>query len=344
MDKASVRPEPPNYLKDEVRQIDSNTWLIGHLALHRSTTPINNATWHDPADGSSYIVEEASRPLVGQPIVEPDSPLLSLVESAGGESALWAIGSNVICKIRLSIEGVTPEVTTLEAVQARNFTFATPKVLYHATGPKTHYIFMERIPGIALDKAWINLDQHWQEHYVQKVADIYEEMAAWKSSRFGGVDGRPLPDTYLQEVANNTRSYTMEKLLAGCKDLGMDAGGECVFTQPSLGPEIVIVEERPSTGEVAILDFEAAGFYPPEWGLTVVMVGGCSHLNPSVYHDHFLEWKEMLSCALADRGFKDVSGAYISRYNVARRAAIRQTKAKAFGNLATRNNVSQENM
>jgi hypothetical protein len=79
---AVVRKWGEDHINKSLKQIDSNTWLIGGLVLHRSPCPSDAATWNDDGDNSSYTLTEAPTPLPSA-TTPPDSPYIKLVYEAG---------------------------------------------------------------------------------------------------------------------------------------------------------------------------------------------------------------------------------------------------------------------
>ncbi|KAJ8109196.1 hypothetical protein OPT61_g7639 [Boeremia exigua] len=151
-----VRKWGEDYINKSLRQIDSNSWLIGSLVLHRSPCSSDEATWNDDGDYSSYTLTEAPTPL---PITtSPNSPYITLVHEAGDASAVWSIRDSAICKVRYIKEGITPESITLDFVQNQQPSFVTPKVIHHAFDNNQSYLFLRKLPGQTLDVAWPTLD------------------------------------------------------------------------------------------------------------------------------------------------------------------------------------------
>jgi hypothetical protein len=109
---AAVRKCPKDHIRRCLKQIDSNTWLIGSFLLHRSSPLTDKAAWVDEIDNSSYTVTEIS-PSHQLTASEPNCTYISLLHEAGDASIVWAIGTSAICKIRYIEEDVTPESVTL---------------------------------------------------------------------------------------------------------------------------------------------------------------------------------------------------------------------------------------
>ena len=88
-----------DHINQSLKQIDSNTWLIGGLVLRRSPSSSDTATWNDDSDNSSYTLTEAPSHFPSA-ITPPNSPYIKLVHEAGDASAVWLIGNNAFCKVR----------------------------------------------------------------------------------------------------------------------------------------------------------------------------------------------------------------------------------------------------
>jgi hypothetical protein len=84
---AVVRKWGEDRINKSLKQINSDTWLIGGLVLHRSPCPSDAATWNDDGDKSSYTLTGASTPLPSA-TTPPDSPHIKLVYEACDASAV----------------------------------------------------------------------------------------------------------------------------------------------------------------------------------------------------------------------------------------------------------------
>jgi thiamine kinase-like enzyme len=93
---------------------------------------------------------------------------------------------------------------------------------------------------------------------VDAVVNICKEMAQWKGEHMKGVDGQNIPEDYL------TGNGDFGDLERTCRALGMGCT-QFVFYHADLGPTNIIVEDQPSSGRVALIDFEIAGFFPTGW-------------------------------------------------------------------------------
>ncbi|KFY01087.1 hypothetical protein O988_02921 [Pseudogymnoascus sp. VKM F-3808] len=295
-----------DHINKSLGQINQDSWVIGGLVLHRAPHLSDAATWNDDGDNSSYTLTKAPT-LLPSVTTPPDSPYIKLVHEAGDASAVWSIGNNAFCKVRYIEPGITPESATLNFVRAQQPSFDTPKALHHAFGTDRSYLFLQRVPGRTLDAAWPSLNAYWRRHYVKTVAAACKEMAQWKSSQFGGVDGQDIPERYLLPPSA-PEDFSSANLQAACEVMGMDCS-QFVFSHADLGPTNIIVEHEPKSGKVGIIDFEIAGFFPRSWIRTKFRISGGMDLSPSASDDpHW--WRAEVQRALGADGFDNAVEAW----------------------------------
>lgn len=304
-----------DHINKSLKQVDENTWLMGRFILRRSTTDHGSATWVDSVDGSAWSLSEVpdSDPLPAVSVSNSsissetgvDSPHLKLIHEAGDASAAWAIGNDVICKIRFTIPGVTAESVTLDYVRKQKpSTFAVPDVLRQIFTDDRFFLLMKRIPGRKLDDAWLTLDEKWKNHYVDSIVNACMEMETWKGPKIGGVDGKLIYEEYLagRDVDLNAIPYS-------CKVIGMDCS-KLVFQHADLGPTNIIVEAEPVTGKIGIIDFELAGFFPRGWIRTKFRVSSGLDLT-TTSDERATEWRKMVQIALEARGYEDYAQEFM---------------------------------
>jgi hypothetical protein len=211
-------------IRDSIQEIDDDSWIIGDeilLSRHRSSS--SHFTWND--GNSFYFVSEAPRPL------PPYRPLsmskhIHKVYDAGGVSAVWSIGGNAFCKVKILDPSATREHVTLDYLQQkRPLSFKIPDVYFHAEHNGRYYIFLSALPGKTLEVAWHNIDEDTKCLYVAQVVNACKEMALWQGDSISGVDGRYLVDTYLTRFGV-PKNFSPQSLMDNCGGLGMDC---CAF-------------------------------------------------------------------------------------------------------------------
>ena len=320
------------HITKALKQINENTWLVGCMLIHRieHDSPAHGTedyAWTDKADGSKYglqilspnldSAQKSEKTNIFDPMEKVNSPYINLIHEAGLSSAVWSIGSEIICKVRkLKTPGTTPEWKILDFVQGQRPSFRIPEVISHTYDANRSYLFMRRVPGRTLDAAWSTLDRHWRDHYANKVVDIIDEMGKWKDveNEIGGIDGR-IDDGWLslpgfKEEVTSTVSLSA-KMRHTCVSIGMDCD-DLVFQHCDLGPTNIIVEEEPHNGTVDVIDFESAGYFPRDWIGTNALVCFGKNLTDWEIPD---QWRRYLGNCLRRRNYREFGEEYVEFRN-----------------------------
>jgi Choline/ethanolamine kinase len=92
------------------------------------------------------------------------------------------------------------------------------------------------------------------------MVNVYKEIAEWKRHVFGGVDGKNIPEQYLLKP-RALEDFSLANLQAACEAMGIDCLN-FVFNYTDLGPTNIIVENKPNSRKVRIIDFEIASYFP----------------------------------------------------------------------------------
>ncbi|QKX57940.1 uncharacterized protein TRUGW13939_05060 [Talaromyces rugulosus] len=297
-------------LRESIKQVDANTWLIGGLILHRSRGYSNTSTWYDQEEDLSYNVTSATIPLPTTVPLAVDDSRLKLVYDVAERSAVWSLGNSAFCKVKLCVDGTTSEAATLAYVHdKRPNNFEIPRVLYSAESNGRSYLFLSRVPGRTLADAWLTLDEKWKRHYVSAIADVCETLESWKGNTLCGVDGKNAYEPYLLE-SRAAENYDPQNLLRPCKLMGMDCS-KFVFCHADLGPTNVIVEDVPTKGTVGVIDWEIAGFFPRGWIRTKFRISSGLDLPESVGDLSSQQWWRVeVQKLLGTRGFEDYSSEW----------------------------------
>ncbi|KAF9733830.1 hypothetical protein PMIN06_010471 [Paraphaeosphaeria minitans] len=284
-----------NHINQSLKQIDSNSWLVGSFILRRSPYRSEHATWND-GDASYTLMRTTAL----WTTTELNNPYIKLVHEAGDASAVWSIGNTAFCKVKYIERNVTPEAVTLDFVQKQIPSFKTPKVLHYVAEKDRSYLFLERLPGRTLADAWPSLTMEWRRFYVAAVVRICKEMAEWEGKLLSGVDGQDIPEYYLQPkgVDNFTSLQDI------CSIIGMDCS-KFYFYHADLGPGNIIVEYEPESGTIGIIDLEIAGYFPRGWIRTKFRISSGMDLPASSKEEDPLWWRRHVQMALGADGFED---------------------------------------
>ena len=142
---------------------------------------------------------------------------------------------------------------------------------------------------------------------MKAVVDICREMAEWRGLKFGGVDGKNIPEAYLLKFSA-PEDFSSANLQAACEAMGMDCT-DFVFNHADLGPTNIIVEDEPNSGKVGIIDFEIAGYFPRSWIRTKFRISSGMDLSP-LADDNPHSCRSEVQRALGADGFDDVVKAW----------------------------------
>ncbi|KAJ5574008.1 uncharacterized protein N7459_008435 [Penicillium hispanicum] len=296
-------------ITDSVKEIDKDTWRIGGPILHRSMGPSHRSTWYDRMDGFSYFITDAPVPPPPSMPLRANNSTIKLVYDAGKNSAVWSIGNDAFCKVKTRIVGTTPEATTIAFVHAKNPNFEIPRVLYQAEQGDRSYLFLSRVPGRTLAAAWPSLNETWRQRYIHTVVSVCESLQLLESDKLSGVDGKNMPEMYL--IADGAKEdFSPGNLQRGCELVGMDCS-TFVFYHTDLGPGNIIVEHEPQSGNIGIIDWETAGFFPRGWIRTKFRVSSGLNL-PSSATDEPRWWRSEIQKLLGVRGFDDFCEEWFS--------------------------------
>lgn len=301
-------PKLKDPVRESIKQVDENTWLVGPLILHRSSGYSDAATWYDQGADSSYTLTDAPAPPPPSIPLSVDNPVFVKVYDAGNASAVWSVGNSAFCKVKIRPDGTTREPTTLRFVQKQQPSFETANILYSTEEKGRLYLFLSRVRGRTLGEAWPTLDEKWKHHYVSAIAGICKDLACWKGDILGGVDGKQIPEGFLIKY-DDEYDYTPENLRKSCETIGMDCS-ELVFCHLDLGPGNIIVEDVPETGSVGIIDWETAGYFPRGWIRTKFRISRGLDLPDSVENVAWWRWK--VSTVLGELGFEDFAEVWQS--------------------------------
>lgn len=81
-------------VRESIKQVDENTWLIGDLILHSSSGPSDVSSWYDSTDNLSYTLTNAPVPLPPTVPLPTDNPRIVLVYDVAERSS---IANDVFC-------------------------------------------------------------------------------------------------------------------------------------------------------------------------------------------------------------------------------------------------------
>ena len=315
----------PLYLKESVKQISQNSWLIGSMVCERTITerPDNViAAWEE--DQHTYILRTPKDNEIASPPLTELSDTVKIVHEGGSLSVVWTIGRQVFCKVKIHIPSQESEANTIHFVQKVAPQISTPDVIHTWTENDRSFLLVKRIPGSTLQDAWIHPTYSQRTSAVETVARYCDLLARHTSPTLRSVTGKPLLEPWLGGSSSGligplTHQECMRHFSLPSPD-SPDLEAEFHFYHPDLGPTNIIISDD---GSVAgIIDWEAAGFYPRFWIATKPAFGPGLDFDPPVAGFEDPEWRRRLRAELENLGFPHAAFWWMKWFE-ARRAQSR---------------------
>lgn len=294
-------------IKASVIQTSPSLWLLGssiecyRLATGEPAEPCV-ASWKD---GDSWFIlrlATSDKPNDALPS-EPD--VFSLVHEGGTMSAVWAVGNNAFCKVKSWTADMPLESKAIQFVQQTLPQVPVPEVIHNWVEDDRSFLLLKRAEGMTLRDAWQTMSIPQQEFILDEVVRLCNLFASVTSDRLQGVQGGPVLEPYLA----HSRKDTLEPLTV-CEskryffreDLhpNPEIGSQFHFYHPDLGPGNIMVSNNQIS---AIIDWEAAGFYPRFWISTKPSVSPGLDFYPPIPGVEDIEWRRRLRMKLEEQGY-----------------------------------------
>ena len=298
-------------VQDFLRMIDDTHWSLGDQNLLSRESNSHGCTWSD-GEGSYYRITDMA------PTTQATQPRKSqthfpIVQEAGMNSAhvVWKIGDAFLKLIIPHSPLVTREHDTLNAIQDMLPSGITiPQVLSHGEWDGRYFLVLSKVPGLTLHEAWPRMDSNLRSKCIQRVTELCVHLAKQTGQHISGLNGSHLPELFLLKDYK-ARDFTPAVLESNSRDIGMDCSTLC-FYHCDLGPGNVLVDLE--TEEVAVIDWECAGYVPEAWIRTKFRVcsGGMNlECTTDCEEPQFSnEWRHGMDTSLAEHGFTDVAESW----------------------------------
>ena len=267
------------------------------------------ASWTDGRD--RFALKQASQPLSAS-ITEP-SDKIQLIHTGGSSSAVWKIGNEVVCKVKIRQPGMESEARTINFVKETFPQVPVPDVVYEWFEEDKSFLLVKRVHGSTLRDAWTSFSDIERNFVLHQVANFCEAFALQTSTKLCSISGKALLERFLATsksgligplTQQECMSYFLSSSNGPAPPIGM-----LHFNHPDLGPgNIMVSKNGVITG---ILDWEAAGFYPRFWVATKPSVAPGLDFCPPIlgFDDH--EWRKRLRIELEARGFPPAAAWYM---------------------------------
>lgn len=266
------------------------------------------ASWKD--NDEIYYLREADEDLSSA----KEKGYGDLIYKAGTSSAVWAIGTNVICKVKTWCDGMELESSTL-AFLAVNFPhIPVPDVVFSWLDTELNrtFLLLKRIEGQTLQAAWPSLPSEHKDQVAATVAQYCRELATLQASSFQSATGLGVLEPFLNVHAESSHPSWKPRLLTPLRHRAFEKylqriskqpvpllGDKFCFYHADLGPTNILVS---NDGEIkGILDWESAAFYPKFWISLKPYISAGFFLNTE---ESRYEWVDLLESKLSNVGFE----------------------------------------
>jgi hypothetical protein len=273
-------------------------------------------SWED-TDGSFCLFDDDSE------LSLSEQPLGDLLYQAGTSSAVWAIGSNAICKVKTWTNGMDMESDTLAFVKANFPDIPVPDIIYAWLDEKLSrsFLILKRVQGNTLAQVWPSLTPEKRDGIASTVAQFCYELTNLTSNKFQSATGHGVLEPFMNVRAKDSHPSWKPRLLGPMSASSHQSYLQRIsriykppvtaafhFYHADLGPTNLLISDD---GKIkAILDWESAGFYPKYW-VTLkpyMSLGFCLPADDDRY-----AWADLLLAKLAERGFV-LDMAYVEWY------------------------------
>lgn len=309
------KPSPPIELS--VSNFGPNTYRMGSRFLCKKATGETPetvvATWKDGDGQCYYLVKDTSASV--HSLLSSQEAADGLIYHAGMSSAVWEIGSHVICKVKTWADGMESESSTLAFVASRFPHIPPPEVIYSWVDEQLSctFLILKRIQGQTLARAWPSLTSEKRDHLAVTVAQYCSDFAEATSENLQSATGCGVLEPFLTVDPEASHPSWKPRPLGPFSRTVTERYFEKLSTRPpppigerfhfyhaDLGPTNILISDD-GTAVEAILDWESAGFYPRFWiALKPYRSGG---FNLDAPDDSRYDRTDLLEPKLSEVGF-----------------------------------------
>ncbi|KAJ0413002.1 hypothetical protein BJY00DRAFT_306626 [Aspergillus carlsbadensis] len=187
-----------------------------------------------------------------------EQPLRDLLYQAGTSSAVWAIGSNAICKVKTWTDGMEMESNTLAFVKANFPDIPVPDIIYTWLDEKLSrsFLILKRVQGNTLAQVWPSLTPEKRNGIASTIAQFCYKLTNLTSNKVQSATGHGVLEPFMNVRAKDSRPSYLQRISRIYKP---PVTTTFHFYHADLGPTNLLISDN---GKIkAILDWESAGFY-----------------------------------------------------------------------------------
>jgi hypothetical protein len=263
------------------------------------------AVWEDTE--KTYCLRQTTEK---ESLCDENNAFEDLIHQAGTSSAVWAIGTNVICKVKTWCEGMELESDTLAFLAGHFPHIPISEVIYSWLDRKLDrtFLILKRVEGQTLQDAWPSLSSKQRHQVAATIAHYCHNLAILTSMSLQSSTGLGVLEPFLNVQAESSHPSWKPRPLGPLplpvfqnylqkisKQSAPLVGETFHFYHADLGPTNILVS---NDGKVrGVLDWESAGFYPKFWIALKPYISAGFLLNTST--DYRYEWVDLLESELS---------------------------------------------
>ncbi|KAF4626294.1 hypothetical protein G7Y89_g11868 [Cudoniella acicularis] len=306
--------------RESIKRMSPQLWTIGSSMMcskvkTQDAQPLESiVSWHEGSSTFHLLPRDES---VLKNLGEGDSVIDRIHESGTG-SGVWGIGDEFIFKAKGWKEDRQLEAVTMNFV-AENFpSVPVPEVLYSWIDQALDRTFLitKRVHARTLNNAWSQLSPAQRQGIANEMADHCFTITGKTSSKLETVSGRGVLDYFLMGKPPFSNPTWLPMILGPftCAELRTymskisdqpvpQFGDTLLFYHSDLGPTNILVSDD-GNSVAAIIDWEAAAYYPDFWVATRPVGNPAYRLSePTVDPLELYGWNKIFSAALVTKGF-----------------------------------------
>ncbi|KAE8147512.1 kinase-like domain-containing protein [Aspergillus avenaceus] len=254
-----------------VSQLGPDTYQMGSKFLCKKATgeiPQNAVVSWEDGDGQYYLVEATD-------MNPPVNTAEGLIHQAGTSSAVWAIGTQVVCKVKTWVSGMERESDTLAFVASRFPHIPIPEVIYSWVDEPLNrtFLILRRIQGQTLLSAWPSLTTEQKADMATTVAQYCRDLSEATAEGLQSATGCGVLEPFLNVEEEESHPSWKPTLLGPFSRIATEKyfqrisplmpspiGDRFHFYHADLGPTNILLTDDGAVR--AIIDWESAGYFP----------------------------------------------------------------------------------
>jgi hypothetical protein len=323
--------DPP--ARESVKRINAQLWTLGTKVMcikvdAEETPPFDSLCSWQETDKTFHLLPFNDTLL--PPSAKGDAAI-DRIQECGTGGSVWGLGNEAICKVKGWREDRQLEAATIAFVSEHCPSVPLPQVLYSWIDEASNrtFLVMRRVHCRTLNSAWAHLSATQRLNIASEVAQHCATLALNTSLRYETVSHRGVLEYWLmgRPPASNPTwlpmvlgPFTAPEFRAYMAQISSEAvpkfGDSLLLYHPDLGPTNILVSDD-GDKVAAIIDWEAAAYFPDFWVATRLATNWAYRLSDLDTDADKNEWSKLFVKALKGEGFDSLDTAY-TKWNTAK--------------------------